>query len=102
MAVNILEIVAATYGVTTEDIQSVSQKEPLPEARKMIVYIMNQRGEGPRIMAKAINRSTNYVYRVCEAIEPEIKIYKATKFKYRQILNALAHHEEHLKQEQKL
>lgn len=90
MAVNVLEIVAAVYGVTTDAIHSKSQKEPLPEARKMIVYIMRQRDETPTDMAKAINRTKNYVYRVYEAIEPFIKIYKKTQYKYRQILQVLA------------
>lgn len=89
MAGSVLEIVAAAYGVTLEDIKGKSQRHPIPEARKMAVFIMYSQGETCTNMATAINCTKSYICRIYTAIEPEIKIYKSTKTRYLQILEAL-------------
>lgn len=90
MANKVIEVVAAAYGVTVEQIKSKTQRHPVPEARKMAVYIMYNQGESCTNMAKAVNCTKSYICRIYTAIEPEIKIYKATKKKYDQILGTLA------------
>lgn len=86
----ITNAVANYYQVSVTDIKGCSRKAPLPEARRMLVYVANLKGCHYKEAMQAVNRSRTRVYRQITQFEDEIKVYKSLRHKLFEILIQLS------------
>lgn len=86
----ITEAVSNYYRVSAKDLKGSSRKAPLPEARRMLVYVANLKGCHHKQAMQAVNRSRTRVYRQITQFEDEIKVYKSLRHKLFEILIKLS------------
>lgn len=76
MIERIINTVAEVYEIDPKKLISDSQNEPLPEARRMIVYFMLDNNYNAHQIMQTINRSRVIVWRSFHRIKTEKKTYK--------------------------
>lgn len=89
----IIEIVASVYGVTPDEITGDSRKKPLPEARRMVCFIVNPDNGSKGRIARSLQVDSSMITSNIEKIKSEIRLYSDTRSRYEAIKNKLATHE---------
>ncbi len=81
--------VAQVYQVTEDLIKGKSKERPLPEARRMIAYIMSRNGYDLHEIASEIKVNRTYAWRAKNKIVDEIILYDDVADKYEKCLQLI-------------
>jgi hypothetical protein len=74
--------VAMAYDTTMKEIKSSSRSKPLPEARRMIAFIMFKHQYKPVVIAQQIGKDRSLIGRAVDKLLDELNYYRDVKKKY--------------------
>ena len=74
--------VIMAYNLSPDDLKSKSRIHPIPEARRMLAYLLSKRRFKPAQIAKELNRNRSLIGRAVEKMSNEITLYPNVNSKY--------------------